>query len=83
MTSFPRKGRGFSDELSTKSGKPIEWLHIHFPWTNSHAHLFQNFFSLLRLVGKAAQKELSQLDGEVGEESKVSYNIRGDALWEE
>lgn len=66
-----------------KSGKPIERLHIHFRWTNSRAHLFQDFFSLRWLVGKAAQEELSQLDGEVGEECKVSHNIRGDALWEE
>lgn len=39
------------------------------------SHLFHDFLSLRRLVGKAAQEELSQLDGEVGEERKVSYNI--------
>lgn len=62
-------GRSFSAKYSLKNKKK----------TNS-SHLFDGFLSLRRLVGKATQEELSQLDGEVGEECKVSYNIRGDAL---
>lgn len=44
------------------------------------AYLFQDGFSLRWLVSKAAQEELGQLDGEIGEEGKVSDNIRHDAL---
>lgn len=49
--------------------------------TFSSAYLFQDGFSLRRLVSKTAQEELGQLDCEVGEEGEVSYNVRRDALW--
>lgn len=39
------------------------------------AYLFRDGFPLWRLVCKAAQEELSQLDGEVGKEGEVSYDI--------
>lgn len=43
-------------------------------------YLFQDGFPHRRLVGKAAQEELSQLDCEVGKEGKISYNIWGKTL---
>lgn len=48
--------------------------------TFSSAYLFQDSLSFRRLVGKTAQEELGQLDCEVGEEGKVSYDVRGNAL---
>lgn len=55
---------------------------MHFLAEYLCAYLFRDGFSIWRLVGEAAQEELSQLDCEVGEESEVSYNIGGNALWE-
>lgn len=80
--------------LDNKSWKPQDscsgvffpgyWIGVHGFWrkwdTFSSAYLFQDGFSLWRLVSKTAQEELGQLDREIGEEGEVSYNIRGDAL---
>lgn len=92
ITSFPPKGKSV---WTTKVTKPQDscsgiffpgyWIGVDGFWrkwdTFSSAYLFQDGFSLWRLVSKTAQKELGQLDCEVGEEGKISYNIRGNALW--
>lgn len=81
--------------LDNKSWKPQDscpgiffpgyWMGVDSFWHKwdkfLSAYLLQDGFSLWRLVSETTQEELGQLDCEVGEEGKVSYNIRGNTLW--
>lgn len=74
----PRAHNVFSEWeecLDDSMRKTTRSLRTHFSIGFCAPYLFQDGFPHRRLVGKAAQEELSQLDREVGKEGEVSYNI--------
>lgn len=92
ITSFPPKGKSVwttkveNHKIAAQAfsflGTGLECFWRKWD-TFSSAYLFQDGFSLWRLVSETAQEKLGELDCEVGEKGEVSYDIRRNTLWNE